>query len=304
MARVGVVGIGNMGLAIALRLVDRGHDVAVRDIDPARDALAAGCAVCASPRDVAARSELVIVAVVDAVQVDVVLFGDDGIVQAGGPRTVILCPTIGVADVERCAARLAVAGLEAIDAPMSGGPQRARLGTMSLMVAAPEALAARWRGLLDDLAAPVFHVGTRPGDGARTKLVNNLLAAVNLAGAAEALALAERLGLDASRTLGVIEASSGQSWIGSDRLRRAISGDAVPRAHVSLLAKDSALALHEAQVAGLDAPVGRAAAACFADAVKAGLAGADDSALWRHAAGREPADPTDLSVAPPPGTAP
>lgn len=299
MARVGVVGIGNMGLAMALRLVERGHGVAVRDIDPAREALASACTVCASPRDVAARSELVIVAVVDAVQMDAVLFGDDGIVQAGGPRTVMLCPTIGVADVERCVARLAAAGLEAIDAPMSGGPQRARLGTMSLMVAAPAALVARWQGLLDDLAAPVFHVGTRPGDGARTKLVNNLLAAVNLAGAAEALALAERLGLDASRTLGVIEASSGQSWIGSDRLRRAIAGDPVPRAHVSLLAKDSMLALHEALATGLDVPVGRAAAARFAAAVNAGLAGADDSILWRLAADHPP-----ISAAPPQESAP
>lgn len=303
MARVGVVGIGNMGLAMALRLVERGHGVAVRDIDPAREALASGCTVCASAQDVAARSELVIVVVVDAVQTDAVLFDDDGIVQAGGPRTVMLCPTIGVPDVERCIARLAAAGLEAIDAPMSGGPQRARQGTMSLMVAAPDALVARWRGLLDDLAAPVFHVGSRAGDGARTKLVNNLLAAVNLAGAAEALALAERLGLDAARTLGVIEASSGQSWIGSDRLRRAIAGDAAPRAHVSLLAKDSALALHEALAAGLDVPVGRAAAARFADAMKAGLAGADDSALWRHVARLEPVGPADLSVVPPPRSA-
>lgn len=304
MSRVGVVGIGNMGLAMALRLVERGHAVAVRDIDPGRESLAAGCTVCASPRDVATRSDLVIVAVVDAAQSEAVLFGDDGIVQAGGPRTVMLCPTILAADVERCVARLAAAGLEAIDAPMSGGPHRARQGTMSLMVAAPEALVARWRGLLDDLAAPVFHVGTRPGDGARTKLVNNLLAAVNLAGAAEALALAERLGLDASRTLGVIEASSGQSWIGSDRLRRAIAGDAVPRAHLSLLAKDSALALQEALGVDLDVPVGRAAAERYAEALRAGLGGADDSALWRLAAAPDSAGGTSLSAAPPPGTAP
>ena len=86
----------------------------------------------------------------------------------------------------------------------------------------------------------MFRIGARPGDGARTKLVNNLLAGINLAGAAEAMALAERLGLDPARTLDVIEQSSGQSWIGSDRMRRAIAGDFAPRAHVTPAAKGHA----------------------------------------------------------------
>jgi L-threonate 2-dehydrogenase len=127
----------------------------------------------------------------------------------------------------------------------------------------------------------LFRFGERVGDGARTKIVNNLLAAVNLAGAAEAMALAGRLGLDPAQTLDVIEQSSGQSWIGSDRLRRAIASDTTPRAHMALLAKDSALALDAARTAGLALPVGDAAARRFAQALQAGLAKADDSALWR-----------------------
>lgn len=280
--RVGVVGIGNMGLPMALRLLELGHEVTVRDIDPAREVLAEGCAVASSPADLARRSELVIVVVVDAAQTADVLFGEHGVAAAGeGARCVMLCPTMAPADVERCAGRLAALGIQTLDAPMSGGPARTRDGTVSLMVGCSDALFARWRPLLEQMARGLFHVGLRPGDGARTKLVNNLLAAVNLAGAAEVMALAGRLGLDPTTTLDVIERSSGQSWIASDRLRRALAGDEAPRAHLSLLAKDSRLALAEATAAGLDLPTGRAAASWFAAALDAGLGGADDSALWR-----------------------
>lgn len=282
--QIGVVGIGNMGLAMAQRLVDLGHALTVCDIDPTRAPLVPQAAVAPSPAAMA-HCELVIVAVVDGAQTR-------GVLQALAPApgaTVMLCPTIAPEDTEACAALLAARGLGCIDAPMSGGPQRARDGTMSLMVACDDALFARWQPLLAQLASRLFRVGPRVGDGARTKLVNNLLAAVNLAGAAEAMALAGRLGLDAATTLAVIEQSSGQSWIGSDRLRRALAGDTTPRAHLSLLAKDSALALQAAAGAGVDRatlPVGDAATRHFAAAVAAGWAGEDDAALWRWIAGR------------------
>jgi putative dehydrogenase len=161
---------------------------------------------------------------------------------------------------------------------MSGGPARARDGQMSLMVACSDALWDRFNPLLRHLAARLFRIGQRPGDGARTKLVNNLLAAVNLAGAAEALALAMQLGLDPAATLAVIAQSSGQSWIGSDRLARALQDDFAPRAHTTLLAKDSGLALAMAAQAGLPLPpMGSAAAALFQAALAAGY-GADDDA--------------------------
>jgi putative dehydrogenase len=285
---IGVVGVGNMGMAMALRLRDAGHAVAVRDIDPAAEAAAAreGLAVAASPAALAAASALVIVAVVDGAQTREVLFGADGadgVAAAMAPGgAVMLCPTISPEDVAACAEGLAARGLAWLDAPMSGGPARARDGSMSLMVACDDAAWARHEPLLRTLAVRLFRVGTRAGDGARTKLVNNLLAAINLAGAAEALRLADALGLDAARTLEVIEQSSGQSWIGSDRARRVLAGDTAPRAHMTLLAKDAALALAAARGAGLELGVGMQAAEAFAAACRGGLAGADDSALWRR----------------------
>lgn len=283
--KVGFIGIGAMGLPMALRLRERGFAVTVRDLDPVQEAQAraGGCRVAPSAAALGRQVQLLIVAVVDAAQTCEVLFGSAGTPGAADAlaacSTVLLCPTIAPQDAEAAAAGLLARGIGVLDAPMSGGPQRARDGTMSLMVAGTDTSFERCQPVLVALSSRLFRVGQRPGDGARTKLVNNLLAAVNLAGASEALALAERLGLDAAATLAVIEASSGQSWIGSDRLRRALAGDAGVRARVALLAKDSALALAAARGAGFAAPQGEAAAAAFARAVDAGLGDADDAAL-------------------------
>jgi putative dehydrogenase len=280
---VGFIGIGNMGLPMALRLLEQGWPVHVLDIDGRRvaEAQSAGATACGTPAALALACRAIVVAVVDAAQVDEVLFGTHGAAAALGPgAAVLLCPTIGPADTERIARRLAAQGIDALDSPMSGGPARARDGTLALMVACDDDAFHRRRALLDALSSQVMRVGVRPGDGARTKLVNNLLAAINLAGAAEALALATKLGLDPSRTLDVIEHSSGQSWIGSERLRRALAGDLAPRAHASLLAKDSALALAMARAEHVEPALGAQAAALFARACAEGLAGADDASLY------------------------
>jgi 3-hydroxyisobutyrate dehydrogenase len=281
--RVAVIGIGNMGLAMALRLRDCGFAVQVRDIDAARKALARseGLAMHASPAAACAQAGCAIVTVVDAAQAEAVLFGTDGVAAAlPAGAAVLLCPTIAPHDTENLTARLIGQGLDAIEAPMSGGPARARDGTMSLMVACAEAAFERQRALIEALSNAVFRLGTCLGDGARVKLVNNLLAGINLAGAAEALALAERAGLDPSLMLDVIERSSGQSWIGSDRLRRAIGGDLAPRAHTTLLDKDTHLALAMAARLGMAAPVGEQAAALFARACRSGYAAMDDASLF------------------------
>lgn len=282
--QIGIVGVGNMGGGMAARLLDCGWKVRVCDLVPERvqALVGAGATPAAAPAQAAAGARALIVAVVDAQQAGSVLFGPEGAAAALAPGSaVLLCPTIAPEDAERIAAALAERGLAPIDAPMSGGPARARDGSMSLMVACADATFEAQHALLSALSARVFRVGTRAGDGARAKLVNNLLAAINLAGAAEAVALAQRLGLDPARTLEVIEQSSGQSWIGTDRMRRAIAGDFAPRAHVTLLQKDTRLALEAARAAGFAGRLGPVAHQAFNDAAEAGYAGLDDAALLK-----------------------
>ncbi len=283
MKTVNIIGVGNMGGGMALNLLSRAYAVAVDDVDAPKVAFLKqkGAIALVDTAQSATESIATIVCVVDHLQTEEVLFGKQGVcswAQAG--HTVMLCPTISPGDVEGFAQRLAEQGIHTIEAPMSGGPARAQDGSMSLMVACSDDLFKQHEPLLRDLSSKLFHVSQRIGDGARTKLVNNLLAAINLVGAAEATALAQRLGLDAGRTLDVIEQSSGQSWIGNERMRRAVAGDFSPvRAHMSLLAKDSKLAMQMALEAGFSNPLGKVATATFARALEAGMADMDDAQM-------------------------
>lgn len=272
-----------MGMAIAHNLAARGYAVAVRDVRPQAhaEARAARMAVCDSPRELAEQTDIVIVVVVDAAQIDDVLFGADGVAHAaGGARTVMLCSTIAPQDTQRFAQRLAPHGIALIDAPISGGPARARAGTMSMMLAAPVATLAPWQGLLADLADRRFVVGPTIGDAAKAKLVNNLLAGINLVAGAEALALSEKLGLEPRTMFELIRASSGASWIFEDRMARALSGDYTPaRAAAHILTKDVGLATALAASVAHATPLGDAALARLRETVARGWAELDDAAV-------------------------
>ena len=283
---VGIIGVGNMGGAMAANLLVHGWPVHVYDaVDSKAQALAAlGAVVHSDAAQTAQHVALIIVCVVDSVQTNDVLFGRHGAaahMQNG--QCVMLCPTIAPEDTVAIAQRLAALGIQTIDAPMSGGPQRARNGSMSLMIACEDAVFETYKELIKTLSNQIFRISDKPGDGARTKLVNNLLAGINLAGAAEVLALSERMGLDLTTTLNVIEQSSGQSWIGSDRMRRAIEADFEPRAHTTLLAKDTKLAVAAASKLGFKTPLGQLTTDTFARALTKGFAEQDDASLFKLA---------------------
>lgn len=296
-AKIGVIGVGAMGMAMARHLHDCGWPVGTRDVRAQADqeAREAGLAVHDSPRALAAASDLVIVVVVDAGQIEQVLFATDGVTAAlrsGGPgavaaidesaaaRTVMLCATIAPEDTRRCAERLAEHGIATIDAPISGGPARARQGTMSLMLAAPPAVLEPWDTLLADLAARRFVISAAVGDAAKAKLVNNLLAGINLVGAAEALALAAKIGLDPAAVFELIRASSGSSWIFEDRMPRALAeAYTPPHAAARILTKDIGLATALAAGAGHATPLGDAALARLRETVACGWGELDDAAV-------------------------
>jgi 3-hydroxyisobutyrate dehydrogenase-like beta-hydroxyacid dehydrogenase len=218
--------------------------------------------------------------VIDAAQVQQVFDGPQGLLaglKAG--QTVIMCPTIAPSDTEHFAQQLQAIGVHMVDAPMSGGPIRAGNGTMSLMLAAPEHVLAAQDALLQALSNQCVLISHRVGDGARVKLVNNLLAGINLVGACEAMVLAEKMGLSQDTALSLIERSSGQSWIATDRLRRVFANDTSIGSHMRLLAKDTRLAMASAGQVGFSGWLGADAAKAFAMACEQGMTDLDDSQM-------------------------
>ena len=250
---VAVLGAGNMGGALVARLREHALSVSVCDPDRQRqaEALAVGAQVLPTPRAAVQNlgvDGVVLIVVVNDTQCEDVLWGEHGaaaVLQVG--HTVVLCPTMAPEVVESIAERLVAMGVACVDAPMSGGPLRARAGTMSWMLAGPKAALARHPELWRLLANPVFHVSERCGDGSPAPSWSTTCSAgINLVGAAEALALgrAHGAGTWGSHFAGDRAASSAQSWIASDRMTtRTWLGDWAPlRAHMTLLEKDTGLA--------------------------------------------------------------
>jgi L-threonate 2-dehydrogenase len=210
--------------------------------------------------------------------------------------TVVLCPTISPAEVQSAAAVLARTGHAAIEAPTSGGPNRARTGEMSLLLAGDAAVIEREHSLFAHLSSRVHRVGATLGQAAIFKLLNNYLAAINLCAASEAFVAAKAMGVDQSALLDWIAQSSGQSWIAEDRLRRALVADSEIHASLSLLTKDLSLAIAmiESALPNADLALAYAALAPYAasqktEASKAGSANflqntatEDDSQLWKY----------------------
>ena len=287
---VGFIGIGNMGFAMMARLLSQDWPVAVYDIDPQalQKAKQLGATVLSSPAEIAKQCSSTFVVVVDTAQVDEVLNGHDGFLSGAQANQVLfLCPTLGPLDVAKFAAQVQSRGLQLIDAPMSGGPIRAREGQMSFMLAGTQTVLAAQEALLNAITPHRFVISETAGVAAKTKLANNLLAGINLAGVSEVLAMAQSWGLNPQTTLAVMQASSGQSWIGQDRMQRALQNDFEPRAHTTLLAKDTRLALEACQDMSVKQPaLGVVATEQFAAACLNGFAQLDDASLFLQAGGQ------------------
>lgn len=267
--RIGIIGIGAMGWGVAQALMRGPHDVYVHDCRDEANEIAefGGAVACATPAALAASAELIITLVVDGAQTEAALFGPGGAHEtlcAG--QIVMLSSTMAVDEVIRIAARLRERGIVVLDAPLSGGPDRARDGTLTIATACDAAALAAVRPAFDYMARDVFHLSETMGDGARVKLVESMLAGINLVAAAEALALGAKLGLDLPMLFDVLRHSAGQSWIGEDRFRRLLAGDRLRRASPEILAKDLRLATSLAAGTGFDAVLARQAQQIFADA--------------------------------------
>jgi len=285
--KVGVIGTGAMGGGVIKSLVRAGVEAYARDIRPEAQnaAVKDGATGCATPAEMARQVDAVILLVVDAEQIDDVLFGADGAAEVLAPGAIVVASsTVDPSFPASLVPRLADRGIALLDAPVSGGPAKAAAGTMTMMVSGDGAALARIRGILERITGKLFALGPRAGDASTFKIVNNLLAGVNLAAAADAMAIAIRAGLDPRRVAEVINASSGGSWMFADRMPRALDHDYdPPHAAARILSKDVGIAAALAGRMGVDSAFARAAVAAYADALAAGYGEDDDAVLVKRA---------------------
>ncbi len=283
---VGVIGTGAMGGGVVRSLVRAGIATVARDIRAEAQSVAVqhGATASATPAELARACDTVILLVVDAAQIESVLFGADGVAAAMAPGGIVLvCSTVDPAYPAALAPRLDAYRIALLDAPVSGGPAKAADGTMTMMVSGDAAALARVGPLLAAIAGKLFVLGPRAGDASTCKIVNNLMAGANLAAAAEAMAIARAAGLDLRQVFDVVNASSGASWIFADRMARVLAGDFGPRAAAKILTKDVGIAVALATRLGIDATAAQTAQAAFADALAAGYGEMDDAALIKRA---------------------
>ncbi|PPF75429.1 NAD(P)-dependent oxidoreductase [Rathayibacter rathayi] len=286
--RVAVLGLGAMGLPMATRLASA-LTVHGFDIAPARLDLAARAGITPfdSARGAAAGTDAVLLAVRNGAQLRDVLFGEAGIAESLEPgAVVVMTSTVGIEDVVAVAAQLDLLGVHFVDSPLSGGPVRAGVGDLLIVVgAAPEAR-AKAQPVLDLLASTLSVIGDRAGDGQAFKTVNQLLCGVHIAAGAEALALAASLGLDPAATLETLSAGAAGSFMLANRGPRMLEAyddddDAEVLSRLDIFVKDLGIVTSAARAAGLATPVAAAAEQLFLLGATQGLAAADDSAIIR-----------------------
>lgn len=289
-----VLGLGAMGLPMATRLASRltvhGFDIAAERLRLAAEAGIRTFDTAASAVD---GADAVLLAVRSAEQLTDVLFGPTGIApMLKRGAVVIMTSTVGVDAVVEVAEQLTVLGVDLVDAPLSGGPVRAGDGDLLIVVGAAEAARHTAAPVLDLLASTLTVVGDKPGDGQALKTVNQLLCGVHIAAAAEALALAESLGLDAEKTLEALQAGAAASFMLGNRGPRILQAWDADGAEVlsrlDIFVKDLGIVTTAARAVSLPTPLAAAAEQMFLQGQAQGLGMADDSAVVRVVSPRRP----------------
>ncbi|MHA7275226.1 NAD(P)-dependent oxidoreductase [Arthrobacter sp. Hz1] len=281
---VAVLGLGAMGLPMATRLAGAFTVTGYDPMPASREkAEKTGLSCASTAADAVSGAGLVLLAVRDAAQVEDVLFGEDGIAPALTPgAVVVMTSTVGMDAVASWTERLSALGVKLVDAPLSGGPVRAGDGDLLIVVGAEPSALETARPVLERLASTLTVVGNKAGDGQAMKTVNQLLCGVHIAAAAEALALADALGLDQGLALAALETGAASSFMLSNRGPRMIEGydaDADVLSRLDIFVKDLGIVGKAARSAGLAAPVAAAAEQLFLLGQTQGLSTADDSAV-------------------------
>jgi 3-hydroxyisobutyrate dehydrogenase-like beta-hydroxyacid dehydrogenase len=279
--RVGVVGLGRMGVPIAHRLLDAGHDVTVFNRTPGREAgfVERGAAAAASTREIWDRADVCITIVKDDEALAAVTIGPGGLLAEPPPgRTLVDMSTVSLEASRALAEAAQQAGVDYLRAPVSGNPSVVEAGNLTIMVSGDEAVLRRHEQLLRDVGPKVFQLG--PGEEARTmKLVLQVMIAGTAELIAEGLVLGERHGLDRAQLLEVM----GESAVGSPFVRyktaALVAGDYSPTFSAALMLKDVGLVLSAAREAGVPLPLTALLEELFKSCVAEGIGELDLMAL-------------------------
>ena len=283
---IGLIGLGAMGSGMAASLRRAGHNLHVFDVraDVAHTFANQGGKACASIAELGAACDVVVSVVVNAAQTEEVLFGKNadgsGCAASMKPGSVfVMCSTVDPNWSVALEARLEKLGILYVDAPISGGAAKAASGEMTMMTAAKPEAYAKCEQALHDMAAKVYKLGDNAGAGSKVKIINQLLAGVHIAAAAEAMALGLREGVPPEALYEVITHSAGNSWMFENRMAHVLAGDYTPLSAVDIFVKDLGLVLDMARASKFPLPLSSTAHQMFMQASTAGFAREDDSAV-------------------------
>jgi 3-hydroxyisobutyrate dehydrogenase len=275
--RIGFIGLGTMGLAMAGHLARAGHPLTVWNRTPGRAAalLAIGATEAADPAELASASDVIVSCVSDTPDVAAVLFGARGVAAGARPGALVIdCSTIGPAATRDFAARLAAQGVALVDAPVSGGSEGAQKATLTIFVGGEPAAVDRARPILAVLGETITHVGP-VGSGQAVKAVNQVILAGTYLGVAEGIVLAIKAGLDVEQVVGALSGGAAQSWVLANRSGRMLANDYPLGFKIALHLKDLRIALGLAAELDAALPVSRLCAE-IEDALVADGHGDDD----------------------------
>jgi 3-hydroxyisobutyrate dehydrogenase-like beta-hydroxyacid dehydrogenase len=278
---VGFVGLGNMGRPMALNLAKKGFALVVHDIDPAKvePLRAQGAKVAASAEEVAAASTRMICMVETTAQAESVITGEHGFIKSAARGSIVLCmSTIDPLVAKRMGSELAARGVAMLDAPVSGGTERAISGELSIIGGGEPATFDACRDLFGAMGAKIFHVGGL-GQGLAMKLVNNMLVQVNTVAVAEALVLGVKAGLDPQTIYEVIRVSTGSSYAFDRRVPRILARDFSPTGTVDISFKDQELETGFAKQLGVPVFLANVSQQVYQMARAAGLGKEDGTAI-------------------------
>ena len=291
---VGVVGLGAMGMGVAMSLLREGFEVHACDVRPeaVQKVVDAGGIRAESPAAMAPLVDVLITVVVNADQTEAVLFGEQGAAPRMKPGSaVIASATVSPEFARALGKRLADAGLLMIDGPISGGAAKAMAGEMTVMSSGSPEAYAKCEDVLDAIAGKVYRLGDAAGPGSVVKMVNQLLAGVHIAAAGEAMALAIRAGANPDQVYEVITNSAGNSWMFQNRVPHILAGDYTPLSAVNIFVKDLGIVLDYAKKSVFPLPLSAAAHQMYMSASAAGHGGEDDSAVIKVFPGIELPEP-------------